>query len=204
MSAKTYKVVLFGEFGSGRTTFAARSTEGKAGKSKIASIKAETYPITINTSAGTLSVVAYDTTLHAKGGVPDEAFFRNADAGIGMFDLTSQASYDGLPKWYDAFYKANHRRGGEDVPVLILGTKADAKGRELKPADIDWPRKKGLPYAEVSAKANHGVAEAWLEIVRGLMGASTQLTSEIELVKADATVDADALAKLLEEYNALK
>jgi hypothetical protein len=34
-------------------------------------------------------------------------------------------SFDALPKWYDAFYKANHKRGQEEVPVIVIGTKVD-------------------------------------------------------------------------------
>lgn len=35
MTTKEYKIVLAGEFGSGRTTFASRSVSGKEGKAKI-------------------------------------------------------------------------------------------------------------------------------------------------------------------------
>jgi hypothetical protein len=56
-----------------------------------AAIKAEVYPFKLYTSAGTVEVSLYDTTLHAKGGLPDEGFFRTADACLLMYDTTKQS-----------------------------------------------------------------------------------------------------------------
>ncbi|KAK4689369.1 GTP-binding nuclear protein Ran, partial [Tremellales sp. Uapishka_1] len=205
MSSKQFKVVIAGEFGSGRSAFAARSVEGKTSKNKIASIKAEVYPIKFYTSAGTADVNLYDTTLHAKGGLPDDGFFRQADACILMYDTTKQSSYDALGKWYDGFYKSNHKRGTEEQPVIVVGTKVDdIKGRDIKPKDNDFARKKGLKYVEISAKANYGVQELYLELAKALMGAGVQFTDMIELAKPDiATVDTEALEKVMKEYEDL-
>lgn len=42
-------------------------------------------------TAGTVVFKLYDTTLHAKGGLPDEGFFRTADACILFYDTTKES-----------------------------------------------------------------------------------------------------------------
>lgn len=89
-TAKEYKIVLAGAFGSGRTTFASRVLSASKNKKTIKAIKTENCPVELYTSAGKVVLSLFDTTLHAKGGIPDDAFFRTADAGILFFDLTSE------------------------------------------------------------------------------------------------------------------
>lgn len=84
-------------------------------------------------------------------------------------------------EWFEAFHGPNHRKGQAEPPVLVLGTKLDL-ARQIAPEKIDWPRKKGLPYQEVSAKANHGVEDALLALVRALLGQATVFTDPPALV----------------------
>lgn len=80
--------------------------------------------------------------------------------------------YDNLEKHYNAFADANRRSGQPLPPIIVVGGKIDkpTKEREVKAESIDWPRKKGLEYIEVSAKANWNVKEALLAVLKGLMG----------------------------------
>lgn len=55
-------------------------------------MKAETYALELHTSAGPCTLTMYDTTLHAKGGLPATDFFRTADAALVLFDLSSSSS----------------------------------------------------------------------------------------------------------------
>jgi hypothetical protein len=57
------------------------------------------------------------------------------------------------------------------LPIIVAGTKIDnVKGREVQPKDVEWPKKKGLEYREISAKANYGVKELVLDLLKGLLG----------------------------------
>lgn len=40
----------------------------------------------------------------------------------------------------------------------------------MKPKDNDFARKRGLPYREISSKANYGIRELYLEVAKTLMG----------------------------------
>ncbi|KAJ9111643.1 hypothetical protein QFC19_001000 [Naganishia cerealis] len=201
MSGKEFKIVLAGEFGSGRTTFISRFNAAKSKKTKVAAIKAEIFPLSLHTSAGSVLLNVYDTTLHAKGGLPDQGYFRTADACILFFDTTNEASYKNIEKWYDAFNVANGRRGSAPCPIIVAGTKIDnTKGREIQPKDVEWPKKKGLEYREISSKANFGVKELVLDLLKALLGEGTQLTDTVDLAAADAQVDEAAAEKAMKEY----
>ncbi|KAL7413042.1 P-loop containing nucleoside triphosphate hydrolase protein [Mrakia frigida] len=201
MSTKDFKVVLGGDFGSGRTSFATRFLDAKKNKKTLKAIKTDSYPLILQTSAGAATFTFFDTLVHAKGGLPDNSFFRTSDAAILFFDTTNETSYENLVKWYDAVDVANGRKGSEPLPVIIVGTKVDdIKARDVKVKDIEFPRKKGLTYVEISAKANYNVKELLLEVVKALLGFGTILTDEVALEKASLEVDADALEKLKKEY----
>ncbi|SNX84487.1 related to GSP1 - GTP-binding protein of the ras superfamily [Melanopsichium pennsylvanicum] len=201
-SGKEFKVVLVGQFGSGKTSFATRIKSATADKKEIKALKTTQYPVALQTSAGQVTLNLFDTNLHAKGGLPDDGFFRTADAAIVFFDLTKQASYEAMEEWYDAVVKANGRRGSEPLPIVVVGTKADdIKARELKPEAIEFPRKKEHPYREISAHANYGVKELLLDVCKALLGDSVQLTDEVNLDKAKIDkIDEEQLEKLFGEY----
>ncbi|PWZ02288.1 P-loop containing nucleoside triphosphate hydrolase protein [Testicularia cyperi] len=201
-SAKEFKVVLAGQFGVGKTSFATRVKSAKSNKKEIKALRTTEYGVDLQTSAGKVLLNLFDTNLHAKGGLPDDGFFRNADAGIVFFDLTSQQSYDAMEGWYDALVKANGRRGSEPLPIIIVGTKADDfKGRELKPEAIEFPAKKEHKYREISSSANYGIKELLLEVCKGLLGDGVQLTDAVELDAAKLdNIDEAELQKLYEQY----
>lgn len=89
----------------------------KKEKTKIGSMKAETYPVRVYTSAGPVTLTLFDTLLHAKGGLPDQDFFRTADAAVCFYDISKQASYDALEEWYEAVQTHNKKKGSAPIPV---------------------------------------------------------------------------------------
>ncbi|KZP34199.1 P-loop containing nucleoside triphosphate hydrolase protein [Athelia psychrophila] len=200
MSGKDYKIVLAGPFASGRSTFVKKLKDGSV--KKIASLKAEAYTVPIHTSAGSITFTFYDSLVHAKGGIPKDDFNRNAEGAIVFFDLTSRESYDKVPEWYDAVASANHRRGSEDIPILLVGNKLDGK-RDMTPKEIDYPRKKKIDYMEISSKANYKIDDVLLYLAKKLLGDGTQLTDEVNWSAGDAKVDTEAAEKAMKEYTAL-
>ncbi|PWN97559.1 P-loop containing nucleoside triphosphate hydrolase protein [Tilletiopsis washingtonensis] len=195
---KEYKIVLAGPFASGRTAFAAAAS--KAEKKSIKSLRADTFKVPLYTSAGSVVLTLYDTTMHAKGGLPADDFFRNADAAVVFFAANDRDSLEKSEEWYDAVVEANRRRGSEPTPILFAGTKVDDLSNLIKPADIDVPRKREVKYVEISAKAGYGVKELYTEICRMLLGGTVQLTDVLELQSSSASVDEEALEKRKKEY----
>jgi GTPase SAR1 family protein len=85
--------------------------------------------------------------------------------------LTNEDSYDDLESWFDAVQEANSRKGSAPLPIIVVGSKLDlASKRAVKLKDLEFPKNKGLPYLEISSKANYKTKELLLGLVRALMG----------------------------------
>jgi GTPase SAR1 family protein len=143
------------------------------------------------------------------------------------WQLTRKHSYEALESWFDAVQDANNRKGSAPLPTIIVGSKLDlAKDRAVEPKDVEFPRNKGLPYLEISSKANHKTKELLLGLVRALLGyvfhirlqvdmprefpsdccccrKGIQLTDEVELVEASAKVDEDSASAAIKEYSSV-
>ncbi|KAE9975316.1 hypothetical protein BLS_002686 [Venturia inaequalis] len=201
MSAKEFKVILTGAFGSGRTAFASSMVKAKKDVKKIPALKTEIYPLDLHTSAGEVKLKFYDSQLHAKGGLPPTEFFRQSDAALLFYDITSQASYDALETWYEALQEANNRKGSAPLPVIVVGTKVDkTTSRAVKPKDLEFMKTKGLPYLEISSKGEYKLKELITGLVRSLCGRGIQLTDEIEFEKASVEVDEAKAEEAMKEY----
>lgn len=73
-------------------------------------------------------------------------FYLGSNAGICVFDITSQDSFQNIPKWLDELWKNNGARPPY-IPIIILGNKSDLRDRHSVPI------KKAEEYCEaLSAK----------------------------------------------------
>jgi hypothetical protein len=86
--------------------------------------------VKLYTSAGPVTLKLYDTLLHAKGGLPEQDFFRTADAAVCFYDISKQSTYDALEGWYDAVQTHNSRKGSAPLPVsFYIFTKRHLQAR---------------------------------------------------------------------------
>lgn len=91
------------------------------------------------------------------------AFFRGADAVCLCFDITERRSFDNLESWRQLFFQHSRTADPQQVPMLVLGNKADLdEQRQVRAEEARrWCRERGnLQYLEVSAKDDVNVATA--------------------------------------------
>ena len=67
-----------------------------------------------------------------------------------MFDVSSRITYKNLHSQYKHLTKVC-----KGIPLVVCGNKVDIEDRKIKAEKIIWPRKKGLAYYDISAKANY-------------------------------------------------
>lgn len=80
-----------------------------------------------------------------------------------MFDLTSRVTYKNVPVWYRDLVRVC-----ENVPIVLVGNKADIKNRKVKAKAITFHRRKNLAYYDVSAKSNYNFEKPFLWLARKL------------------------------------
>ncbi|KAI3854508.1 hypothetical protein MKX03_033415 [Papaver bracteatum] len=155
VSYPSYKLIIVGDGGTGKTTFLKRHLMGEFRKKYDPTFGVEVRPLNFRTNRGQIMFYCWDTAgqeidlLHP--------FYNYADCAIIMFDVTSRVTYDNVSTWYK-----NIRRCNADIPIVLCGNKVDAKNRQVKTKDVTFHRKNGLHYYEISAKSNYNFEKPFL------------------------------------------
>eukprot|EP00826_Nyctotherus_ovalis_P008705 TRINITY_DN12262_c0_g1_i5.p2 TRINITY_DN12262_c0_g1~~TRINITY_DN12262_c0_g1_i5.p2 ORF type:complete len:133 (-),score=4.24 TRINITY_DN12262_c0_g1_i5:93-491(-) len=118
-----------------------------------------------------------------------------------MFDVTLRISYMNVQKWYK-----DVTRVCEGVPIALVGNKVDAK-RKVKAKQVTFHRKKGIPYFEISARANFCIEKPIVWLLRKLLkvdSSSKFYLSGIQcytLGPREVELDTDLIQKLNREID---
>lgn len=195
MSAEvpTFKLVLVGDGGTGKTTFVKRHLTGEFEKKYIATIGVEVHPLAFYTNFGEIKFDVWDTAGQEKFGGLRDGYYINAQCGIIMFDVTSRITYKNVPNWHRDLVRVC-----ENIPIVLCGNKVDVKERKVKAKTITFHRKKNLQYYDISAKSNYNFEKPFLWLARKLIG-NPNLDFVAAPALAPAEVQVDAV--LMAQYN---
>ncbi|KAI1317151.1 GTP-binding nuclear protein gsp1/Ran [Mortierella claussenii] len=189
----TFKLVLVGDGGTGKTTFVKRHLTGEFEKKYIATLGVEVHPLSFTTNFGPIIFNTWDTAGQEKFGGLRDGYYINGQCGIIMFDLTSRITYKNVPNWHRDLVRVC-----ENIPIVLCGNKVDIKERKVKPKAIDFHRKKSLQYYDISAKSNYNFEKPFLWLARKLAGhQDLEFVASPALAPAEVQVDAG----LMQQYN---
>ncbi|KAF8831182.1 hypothetical protein HHX47_DHR1000211 [Lentinula edodes] len=208
----TFKLVLVGDGGTGKTTFVKvsviaafvardrmliratpqRHLTGEFEKKYIATLGVEVHPLSFTTNYGTICFNVWDTAGQEKFGGLRDGYYIQGQCGIIMFDVTSRITYKNVPNWH-----RDLERVCENIPIVLCGNKVDVKERKVKTGAVTFHRKKNLQYFEISAKSNYNFEKPFLWLARKLVGnTSLEFVAAPALAPAEVTVD----AALMDQY----
>ncbi len=191
----TFKLVVIGDGGVGKTTFVKRHITGEFQKPYIPTKGADVSQIDFYTTKGPIRFIIWDTAGQEKLGNLRECYYIDAHCAIIMFDLTSRQTYKNVPKWHKDLTKIC-----ENIPIVLVGNKADVKDRKLRAKQINFHRKRNLQYYDVSAKSNYQYEKPFLWLLRQLTGDNNlQLTVQPMLHNAEITMDPQYIQQLQAE-----
>ncbi|EEQ91532.1 GTP-binding nuclear protein gsp1/Ran [Blastomyces dermatitidis] len=191
----TFKLVLVGDGGTGKTTFVKRHLTGEFEKKYIATLGVEVHPLNFQTNLGAIQFDVWDTAGQEKFGGLRDGYYINGQCGIIMFDVTSRITYKNVPSWHRDLVRVC-----ENVPIVLCGNKVDVKERKVKAKTITFHRKKNLQYYDISAKSNYNFEKPFLWLARKLVGnPGLEFVADIALAPPEATVDPAAIAAAEEE-----
>jgi GTP-binding nuclear protein Ran len=163
----TFKLVMAGDGGVGKTTYMRRFLTGDFTRQYYATVGAEVHPIDFNTTDKKIIFNIWDTAGQEKYAGLRNNYYKDADAAIIMFDVMSQVSYINVQMWYKDI-----RAVCPDIPIIIVGNKCDISGRKVKVINIKFHRKHNLEYYDISAKSNYNFEKPFLQVARVLTGNS--------------------------------
>ncbi|KAG0273679.1 GTP-binding nuclear protein gsp1/Ran [Linnemannia exigua] len=193
----TFKLVLVGDGGTGKTTFVKRHLTGEFEKKYIATLGVEVHPLSFTTNFGQIIFNTWDTAGQEKFGGLRDGYYINGQCGIIMFDLTSRITYKNVPNWHRDLVRVC-----ENIPIVLCGNKVDIKERKVKPKAIDFHRKKSLQYYDISAKSNYNFEKPFLWLARKLAGhQDLEFVASPALAPAEVQVDSALMQQYNEELN---
>ena len=192
-----FKLVMVGDGSVGKTTFVKRHVTGEFDKVYKPTKGVEVTSIIYYTNHGPIRFNIWDTAGQEKLGKLRECYYIGADCAIIMFDLTTRTSYNNVPKWYKDLTKIC-----ENIPIVLVGNKADVKERKLKARQINFHRRRNLQYYDVSAKSNYQFAKPFEWLLRALTGdANLYLTEQVSLINPEFQMDMNQIQLLEQERN---
>jgi len=161
----TFKLILVGDGGTGKTTFVKRHLTGEFEKKYVATMNVEVHPLTFHTNRGPIRFNVWDTAGQEKLGGLRDGYYIQGQAAIIMFDVTSRMTYKNVPNWHRDMVRVC-----ENIPIVLCGNKVDIKDRKVKPKQITFHRKKNLQYYDISARSNYNFEKPFLWLARKLVG----------------------------------
>ncbi|CAG0914031.1 unnamed protein product [Notodromas monacha] len=161
----TFKLVLVGDGGVGKTTFVKRHITGEFEKKYIATLGVEVHSLVFHTHRGKIRFNVWDTAGQEKFGGLRDGYYIQGQCAVIMFDVTARVTYKNVPNWHRDLVRVC-----ENIPIVLCGNKVDIKDRKVKAKSIVFHRKKNLQYYDLSAKSNYNIEKPFLWLARKLIG----------------------------------
>jgi GTP-binding nuclear protein Ran len=190
-NAPTFKLILVGDGGTGKTTFVKRHLTGEFEKKYVATLGVEVHPLRFHTNYGPIIFNVWDTAGQEKFGGLRDGYYIQGQAAIIMFDVTSRLTYKNVPNWHRDLVRVC-----ENIPIVLCGNKVDIKDRKVKAKQITFHRKKNLQYYDISARSNYNFEKPFLWIARKLAGEPNLVFVESPALKPpEVSLDMDTIKK---------
>ncbi|CAI5465877.1 unnamed protein product [Closterium sp. Yama58-4] len=194
----SFKLILVGDGGTGKTTFVKRHLTGEFEKRYEPTIGVEVHPLDFYTNCGQIRFYCWDTAGQEKFGGLRDGYYIHGQCAIIMFDVTSRLTYKNVPTWHRDLCRVC-----ENIPIVLCGNKVDVKNRQVKAKQVTFHRKKNLQYYEISAKSNYNFEKPYLYLARKLAGdANLHFVESPALAPPEVAIDLQQQAKYEEELAA--
>eukprot|EP01007_Sphenomonas_quadrangularis_P000042 NODE_1017_length_1045_cov_839.825301_g842_i0.p1 GENE.NODE_1017_length_1045_cov_839.825301_g842_i0~~NODE_1017_length_1045_cov_839.825301_g842_i0.p1 ORF type:complete len:231 (-),score=66.36 NODE_1017_length_1045_cov_839.825301_g842_i0:321-1013(-) len=179
----TFKCILVGDGGTGKTTFVKRHLTGEFEKKYIPTIGVEVHPLKFHTNRGLICFNVWDTAGQEKFGGLRDGYYIQGNCAIIMFDVTSRQTYKNVPNWH-----RDVERVCEKIPIVLVGNKVDVMERQVKAKQITFHRKKNLQYYDISGKSNYNFEKPFLYLAKRLAN-----DNGLQFVEAPALAPAEVI-----------
>jgi small GTP-binding protein len=152
------QLLIIGDSTVGKTSILYRYSEDKFNAQHLATVGIDFYTKDEKILNKVIRVKIWDTAGQERYKSLTNAFFRNANGIILVYDINNLETFENLKYWIQSI---NQNLGEKnDINKLIIGNKVDLN-REIKKDDAEnFAKNLNIPYFEASAKLNTGVNEA--------------------------------------------
>lgn len=163
---KTFKIVLLGEGGVGKTTFVKKYRTGEFERKYVPTLGVDVHPLHFkcffsdsSDDEGSFEVVTlniWDTAGQEKYNGLSDCYYLEAKAAMIFYDLQSALTYKLIPKW-DKLY----RRTAPDTPVIYCGNKSDCSTLKVPMNNDD--------HHYISTKTGENIDAPFIDVLSKLL-----------------------------------
>ncbi|MFT7804252.1 ras-related protein Rab-37-like isoform X2 [Arapaima gigas] len=162
-----FKVMLLGDSAVGKTCFLVQFKDGAflAGNF-IATVGIDFRNKVVTVDNLKVKLQIWDTAGQERFRSVTHAYYRDAQALLLLYDITSKSSFDNIRAWLTEI----HEYAQKDVVIMLLGNKSDmVHERVIKQEEGQkLAREYGVPFMETSAKTGVNVELAFLAVAKEL------------------------------------
>ena len=150
-----YRVVFIGDSSVGKTSIISRlvNNEYKSNEQTTVGAMFMMYSELVNNDR--IEMQIWDTAGQEKFRSLGPIYYRQAQVGIVVIDLTSKTSFDHIDDWVDNFRK----NAGQEALIVVAGNKSDKKEERQIPDDAinAWSESNNIKWFVTSAKEGTGI-----------------------------------------------
>ncbi len=167
----TFKICVFGEGGSGKTSFTKRYLYNQFDIDTLITLGANIFVKYIDIENKRIALQIWDFGGEAQFRFMLPAYSRGAAGGIFMFDLTRAITLGKIGEWLTIF-KQGLSKEEQALPIMLVGAKQDLS--EIRSVEADYARNVGksngiFEYIECSAKSGYNVQQIFEKLTRRMM-----------------------------------
>lgn len=172
------RVVLIGNSYTGKTALLVNLLNQGSSNVYEPTIGAANYPYTKVINGTSYTIQIWDTAGQEQYKSLGPIYYRNASAGIFVFDVTDQSSFDSIPCWLQEFEEAV---GRSKYLKVLIGNKIDLEEDEQVDDVIvsNYAKDNGFIYFRTSAKTGYNVEMMFQKLMEEL------IKQEMEMIELD-------------------
>ncbi|CAL8284284.1 unnamed protein product [Merluccius merluccius] len=188
-----HKTILVGDSGVGKTSLLVQFDQGKfipGSFSATVGIGFTNREVTVDNLKVKLQI--WDTAGQERFRSVTHAYYRDAQALLLLYDITSKSSFDNIRAWLTEI----HEYAQSDIVIMLLGNKADmAAERAIKRAEGEkLAREYCVPFMETSAKTGVNVELAFISVAKCVLNHELNMMTTVNGVSVAGMQHAEVVA----------
>jgi len=171
MDDRKVKIILLGEYSSGKTSLIVRKNENVFSNSYMSTIGVDFFSFKTFINENPIIVHVWDTAGEEKFRFIITSYFNGAHGALLVFDITNRNTFDRLDYWLEQLERGSNDFKGK---IVVVGAKSDLKSRrEVSYEEAEeYCKTNNLPYLECSAKDNINVDNAFTLLLEEIVSFS--------------------------------
>jgi small GTP-binding protein len=161
-SSTTFKIVVVGASGVGKSAIVQRLVDGVFREESTSTVGVEFKPFIVPVDDQNVKLQIWDTAGQERFKSVSRAYFRNAVGAVLVYDITSDTSFDELANWLHELQQL----ANSNALILLVGNKKDLEAQRQVGAEQarDFAERHKLDYLETSAKSGQNVSETFTRL----------------------------------------